>query len=79
MKYLEPYVDHFQDDDVYERKSITRFSITESELNIAEQVRQMIHEQEQQTNSFVRILKDLWERVLEKKCSSLLLSFVPLV
>ena len=57
---------YFQDDDVYERKSITRFSITESELNIAEQVRQMLHEQEQRsTGSFLRILKDLWERVLE--------------
>merc|ERR1719447_1891855 len=54
-----------EDDDVYERKSITRFSITESELNIAEQVRQMLHEQEQRsTSSFLRILKDLWPEEL---------------
>ena len=64
--FVEYHKNPYEEEDsdaFYENVSVSRFSITQSELDIAQQVAEMLEDKKSQTSNFISIFKMLWERV----------------
>ena len=61
IKYQDDPYEVEDADQFYETMSVSRFSITQSELDIAKQVAEIMENKPSQAENFVDILKMLWE------------------
>ena len=64
IKYQEDPYEEEDSDEFYETMSVSRFSITQSELDIAKQVADLMASQPSQAENFIDIFKMLWAEEL---------------